>query len=381
LEGRTEVKAIAHTQLGQLALLLVVALFGLGASLAFGWRGVEHSLGYMLLASALLCFGLYMAVFGIEREEALRNWKIVVVAITFGVACKYLLIFGATYIVTRDWHYAVLAMAVAQIDPLSVAALNNDKSISPRTRSIINMWASFDDPMTALLTPLILGLVSNAAHQDLAAGSGWLDVLVDILPFVVALLAVGLLALFRHRFSLAKLQQKLDGNEKSKGIGAVMIGVVAVPFRIFSLAASAGWFVRVGWLAVGRRAEFALNIALYGATFMLGILLAGGVDWLGGLVLGIATYMSQIVAAWLVRWGASRLERRENRAETFLPHKDTWQVAFTQQNGITAIILALNLESIISGSVAVVSFAIIVVNVLNFSVNSTFRRYAYQESV
>ena len=66
-------KEVEKAHMLRLIVLIVIAFGGLGGSLLFGWRGVEHSLAYILIASALLCFGLYMAVYGIDKAEAKRH--------------------------------------------------------------------------------------------------------------------------------------------------------------------------------------------------------------------------------------------------------------------------------------------------------------------
>lgn len=361
----------------RLAILVIVALGGLGSALLFGWHGLEHSLPYILVASALLCFGLYMAVYGIDKVEAKRHWRIVLIAVTFGVLCKYFVIFLSAYALTTDWHYAVLGMAVAQIDPLSVAALQDDPRMNPKTKTILNMWASFDDPMTALATPFILGIAANIAHANLYEGGDWFDVLKGVLPFGIALLLVGIIALRRRMHDVRGTRgfvHKLDDHEKTKNVALSGIGLAAVPGRLYSVAAMAGWIIRPKWLGVGRRAELLTNIALYGATFLLGVLLAGGVDWKGGVVLGCATYASQVIVAWLVMWFATRISKAERDDDRRLSRRDTWHLALAQQNGITAIVLALNLEPVIPGAVAAVSLAIVIVNLLNFVFNWAFDR-------
>lgn len=369
-------KEIERAHLVRLAMLVVVAIGGLGSALLFGWEGLQHSLPYVLVASALLCFGLYMAVYGIDKVEAKRHWRVVLIAVTFGVLCKYVIIFLSAFAVTTDWRYAVLGMAVAQIDPLSVAALQDDPRMNAKTKTILNMWASFDDPMTALATPFILGIAANIAHQDLNNG-GWLDTLKGILPFALALLLVGSVALRRRmheKHGTRGWVHKLDDDEKTKHAALSGVSLVAVPGRLYSVAAMAGWLIRPKWLGEGRRAELLTNFALYGATFLLGILLAGGVDWVGGIVLGCATYASQIIVAWLVMWFAARTSKAEASEDRRLSRHDTWHLALAQQNGITAIVLALNLEPVINGAVAAVSLAIVVVNLLNFSFNWAFDR-------
>ena len=369
-------KEIEKAHLLRLATLVCIAIAGMSVAFATGWQGLEHSWIYILTASALLCFGLYMAVYGIDKAEAKNHWRIVLIAVTFGVLCKYLIIFGITYAATRNWHYAVLGMAVAQIDPLSVAALQSDPRMNTKTKTILNMWASFDDPMTALATPILLGIAANVAHERLASGSSWQDVLVDIVPFAAALLFVGLLALRRRMNGQGHLLVPLENSEHVKN-GAVGIAWVATALtRLYSVMAMIGWFIRPKWLGEGKRADILTDVALYGSTLLLGILLAGGIDIKGGLILGVATYGSQMIVAWAVVWLSTVVSKREAHATHRLSRRDTWHLALSQQNGITAIVLALNLEPVISGAVAAVSLAIVVVNLLNFAANWVFDRLA-----
>lgn len=360
--------------LKRLVRLVGIALAGLFLALAFSLQGIEHTLGYALTASMLLYFGLYMAVFGIDKEEARHHLRIVAIAITLGVLCKYLLIFGVTYWLTGDIHYAILSMAVAQIDPLSVAALNNDKRLAPQTRTILNMWASFDDPMTAIATPVILVTTAHFAQQRFASGASLTDVLFSLTPFILALVLIAVVFV-RRRLGLhgpSRLMQRFEKSESAQTSAVVLAGVIAIPLRLYSLAALVGWFARIKWLGKGRRAEVSLNLALYGATFLLGLLLSGGVDWRGGLVLGAATYLSQVIVAWLVMWVATKTGKQGAHR---LSRRDTWHLALGQQNGITAIVLALNLAPLVPGAIGVVSLAIVTVNSLHFIANWLFDRH------
>ena len=346
----------------RLALLLCFAGVGVAIALVGELRGFEHSLAYGLIASSLLCFGLYMAVYDIDKQKAKQHWLIVVIAITVGVICKYLLIFGSVFAITQDWRYAVLAMTMAQIDPLSIAALSDNPRMQPAIRTVLSMWASFDDPMTALLTPLLLGAVASITGQQMGGDISWQGMLLTLSPFILLLVVVWFNAIFRHRGGRER--------EGARTVGTAVAIVVAIPFKLFSLAAVAGWVFRPKWIGQGRRASIALSVALYGATFLLGLLLAGGVNIFGGVILGVATYLSQCLAAWLVVWLSTR--RRKGVSARHFSTRDTWHLALSQQNGITAIVLALNLEVVLPGSVAVVSIAILCVNVLHFGANAVF---------
>ena len=67
---------------------------------------------------------------------------------------KTLIIGGILYLATRQPAAFLLALTVAQIDPLAVAnLLTGDSShLSDRARTILSAWSSFDDPMTVLLS-------------------------------------------------------------------------------------------------------------------------------------------------------------------------------------------------------------------------------------
>lgn len=365
---------LGTTTLGRLMRLTIVALFGLGTSLAQGDLDIVHSTSYKLVASSLLFVGLYAAVLGINHAEAKKEWPVVLTAITLGVVCKYAIIFGIMFAVTRRWEYAVLAMAVAQIDPLSIAALQKDKRLGARTQVVLRMWASFDDPMTAIATPfLVMGVAAFASTtvQMPATFNAWL--------ILASCVTVGILMATRALLMKAKYAQMLQF------MAIIVIGVLTVASGFFPLAAFAGWFIRpaaidaeAGTEAQQAKAEqrvtISTDLALAGATFLLGMLLANGVDWLGGSVLGIATFASQAIATIAVLAIASRIRMPNGRKSMPFTKHATWHLALSQQNGITAIILALNIEPYVPGSAAVVSFAIVVVNLINYTANRMFDR-------
>jgi hypothetical protein len=101
--------------------------------------------------------------------------------------------------------------------------------------------------------------------------------------------------------------------------------------------------------------DHAIVVALGAAAVLLGLLLVDGIDLWKGIALGVAAYFAQVIVGFLLTRG--------------LPEKDRWHISFAQQNGITAIILALIFEPIHPGTVAIVAPAIIVVNGLHWAVN------------
>jgi len=372
-------------QIAQLLAVLTVAAIGLAAAVGFTVRGFEHSGVYTTIATGLLCFGLYMAGYGIDLKEARKHWRVVTIAITVGVIAKYLIIAGIAYAITKDIRYAVLGMAVAQMDPLSVAALNSDPRMSRRTKTVLNMWASFDDPVTALATPVLLSVLAGVGGFQLAAGANVNDTLLSLLPFALVTLGAGGMVVWRRVggripatsfFDDIKKELRTNKAEgpKTAIVHSVLLGATVV--RSAPLAALFSLFCRPAWLG-GTVGALLTKTALYGATFLLGMLLSGGVDIAGGIVLGCATYLSQMIVAWLVIalsiWITPKNSRQKNERFSV---QEVWHLALAQQNGITAIVLALVLQPSISIAVSAISLSILIANLANFIGNGVFDKVA-----
>jgi hypothetical protein len=147
---------------------------------------------------------------------------------------------------------------------------------------------------------------------------------------------------------------------------ALLVAFAAVAvwqFLVLGLAV-AGLFFRP-WL--GRWLDRGTGLALLLASAALGMLLVDGVAPVPGLVLGLAAFGAHAVVALL-------LARR-------LPGSDRGYLALSQQNGITAIILALLLEGSFPGTAAVVAPAILVINVLHLACTSAFDRALARRAV
>lgn len=358
--------------LRQLAQLTCLALVGFGIAAFFGWQNLEHSPLYMLISSALLCIGLYFAVCGIDKAEAKKHWRVITIAVTAGVLLKYCVIAACLFGMTQDWRYIVLAMSVTQIDPLSVAALNDGERLKPHTQTVLNAWAATDDPMTSVLTPIALLAAGLMSHGQFDGQSNWLGLLTDLLPFAVALVIVGLVAI-KQRLSLAAPPslRKVHGHEATKNAVAALAVIVGAPTRLFSLPAFVGWGYRPAWTANDKLVGRILTTTLGAATFLLGILLAGNHNFSGGLLLGVVTFCSQAVATWCVLGLAAKFSGQS----AAFSRRDKIQLALGQQNGITAILLALMLESSVPDAVATVGLAIVTINLMHFVCNWIFDRY------
>ncbi|MFD0598765.1 cation:proton antiporter [Catellatospora coxensis] len=137
-------------RIGQLSLFILLGL-GIAWALSADVDALAHSTSYRVGAYLLLAVGLYSATYGIDLAQARTDKKIIVGAVTVGVVVKALLIGGLLALAWQNPLFLLLGVAVAQIDPLSVAALMGDERMSTRARTVLAAWSSFDDPFTVVL--------------------------------------------------------------------------------------------------------------------------------------------------------------------------------------------------------------------------------------
>lgn len=340
--------------------LLVVTAAGWGLSHVLNLHGIAGAQGFLYGVTALLALGLYGSTTQISLAEARVSTRIIVLAVTVGVAVKAALITAVMYAAYHEPVYLVLGVVVAQIDPLSVIALQRNSKLSERAKTILYSWSSFDDPVTTLLTIYVatlalnlLGTKRGLVGADL--GSFALQLLINLAFAAMAIIAWW--ALTRP----AGIPVLSPGSTLTSAQNLVAIAVlstftaVAVWQFLMLGIAIAGLFFRPYFGPWLDRANLA---ALLVASIALGVLLVNGVSWLPGLLLGAATFVAQMVVALF-------LTRKMSLS-------DRGYLALSQQNGVTAIVLALLLEHSFKGAVAVVAPAILVINTLHVCSTYTF---------
>ncbi|WP_367137563.1 hypothetical protein [Saccharothrix sp. HUAS TT1] len=331
------------------------------AAWQFGLRDVDQSPVYGFFITALLGFGLYASTSGIVIAEFRAQLRTVVLAVTLGVLAKVALIFGVVFLVFRDANHLILAVAVAQIDPLSVAAMRAKSRMSDSAKALLSAWASFDDPITVLLTVYI---TSFALRGGAVGGVGSFAVNL-VLNLALAGVAYMLWTLVRGRVRRAEA----GGRAVRYAVRAVMVvavlavGFVAVQHALLLALALLGLFFRPN---LGRWVDGLAEAGMFLAIAAVGLVLAAEFSWAlagVGAVLGLAAYGAQAVVAFGLtapkRWRGDRV-----------------RLALGQQNGLTAIILALLLEPAFPGSIAVVAPAVVVVNLLHAVANGAYDRLA-----
>ena len=329
----------------QLLLPLFIALTGFGLASVIDISDLPRQPFYEPFTYTLLAIGLYGSVYGIQLDELKNHNRIVIQAVTIGVLLKTLIIGGILYLATRQPAAFLLALTVAQIDPLAVANLLTDDSsyLSERARTILSAWSSFDDPMTVLLS--IYALYFFIPH---AASENLLGVLS---PFFLSL---------AQNLIFAGIAFWLSRQFKEKNALLTLLLVVcfgiAVYFKWMLGIALIGLFLRP---KIKRLPDF-ISAAFYIAILLLGFLLVNGINWLSGLILALAAMLAQVLVGFLLTRGLPRMER--------------FYLAFAQQNGITAMILALLFETELPATVSVVAPAILFINLGYYFINRILQK-------
>lgn len=316
---------------------------------------------YSPFVAFLLSLGLYGSTRAIDLRHLRGDLRTVVLAVTVGVFLKAVLITAVMLAVFQDPAYLVLGVAVAQIDPLSVSALGESSRLSRRGRGLLLAWASFDDPITTLLTVYAAALALHFRDGPAAAQTGF-----GGSTFTVDLL--GNLAVAAAAFLVHRLVRRAAPRWEFPAACLVLAAVFAVgTWQMWVLGvALAGLRVRPVLRTrphlVDRILDRSVDAAFLLASVLLGVVLSLGVSPLPGLVLGAAAFAAHA----LVSLPLTRSQSAPDKA----------LLAFAQQNGITAIILALLLEPLFEGTVAVVAPAILVVNLLYLAANGLYARRA-----
>jgi hypothetical protein len=346
-------RSLSGAVVNRLGILLVVAALGWTFAHSASLGDPVHSHGYLYAATALLAVGLYSSTYGIDRVEVRTDAKMVLLAVTLGVFAKAILITGAVYLIFRRPEYLVLGVAVAQIDPLSVAAMQARSQMSARAKALLLAWASFDDPVTMLLTVYLSGFTLSMLGRSSTGGltsDGAVSTLVSDLGgnllFAGCAFAVWWLLCGRKGRRDSSMRRVIE-----MVLLSLLMAFAVWHFLMLGLAI-VGLFIRPDF---GKYLEKATRAAFFCAVFALGLLLTG-VDLLPGLALGVAAFGAQFVIAQVIA--------RRHTAN------DRGYLALGQQNGITAVILALLLQPDFPQTIGIVAPAILVVNVLHIAGNA-----------
>ncbi|MEV0898122.1 hypothetical protein [Actinoplanes sp. NPDC049802] len=344
------------TRIRALSLFLAALLAGTVTGLLPQFGDAVDSPGYLVAITLLLAIGLLGSTAQVSVDELRRNGLRVLLAVSLGVLAKVLLIGGGLYLVFGDPVCFILGVVVAQIDPLATAADQSLTGLSARARSLLSAWASFDDPVTTLLAVYLSGFVLAAGGFDgeETAGLG---------TFAGALAAnlvfAGVLWLLWRKLLRRSALPPVPGESHL----AVDVLAVTLLIAVVTVAVSTFWMLGLALVGLFMRPYLAMRVlpavtrvAFFVAAFALGLTLIDGVDLARGALLGVFAYLAQIVVGLVVTTG--------------FPGPERLHIALGQQNGITAIILALALEPLFPGTIGTVAPAILCINMLHAGANA-----------
>jgi len=335
-------------------LLLVIGVAAAGVVTSFALQGIwgihvqdmPGSPLYGKFTSSLLAVGLFASSYGISRGELRRNARVVLIAVTLGVAIKAGIVGTIMAFAYGGVGFLLLGIAVAQIDPLSVAATLRRSGMSERAKAILAAWASFDDPVTILLVyagSFLLPAVRHGSGAGLGPGAGSYlsQILFNVLLIGAAALLWSGLGRVPARFRLIP-----------QCLGLVGLLVAAAGYGLLVGITVCGLFYRP---RIAAALDRAVDFAFCMATFSLGLLLLTGINVLAGILLGVSVFCAQILVALAITRGLPRVDRR--------------YLALGQQNGLTAIVLGLTLQPYLPQSVGIIAVSILTVNTLNIYSN------------
>jgi len=316
---------------------IIAVVFGLGLGTLFDVNDfIYHSIWFDTLSTFALLVGLYGSVYGINKNKLFENKNIIISAVTIGVVLKIFIIGVAFYGVTGHiaWSF-LLATIIAQIDPLSVASLE-ESNLSERGNTILKAWASFDDPMTVII-------------------SVWISVLMVGGDFNLVNLALDVFYNILFAYFIYIIYKKIKAKNQYQLLLLFFAFIVAIPFKLFLGIAIVAIYLKPN---IENEIEMVIKMALFYVSIVMGILIAHGINVIEGIFLGIFTILAQFITAWLL---TKELE-----------FKDRVQLSIAQQSGITAITLAVYFSNLDSGIVETIAVAILTINVLYFLLNKLY---------
>jgi NhaP-type Na+/H+ or K+/H+ antiporter len=349
--------------------LYLFMLTGLAFAYVFNIGNIQNDQWYSIIVATLLVAGLYSSTFGISIAEARTHWRLILNAITVGVFLKALIIGSIMALLLQHPVGFVLGIIVAQIDPLSTAALLKGNRMSQKAKTILASWAAFDDPITVIMSlyaPMLVALMVGTSWAPIHGTAHAIGVGGYLTETGVNLLfAAGIFVLWHLLRRYAKAANAVVVVLIALGLYGLVVGSLSVAVYYFWMLSVAimGLFMRP---PIESTLTHAVTWALNAAALLLGILLINGINIGAGIALGLAAYGAQVIVGLLL---ARKLAQR-----------DRLHIAFAQQNGITAIILALLFEQYYPGTIAIVAPAIITVNVTHAIANALLDAYLSKDT-
>jgi hypothetical protein len=324
----------------EILIFLLLTGAGYAAGQVSGANPVEAPAFEHVTALALV-LGLYSSVSSIDLLAVQARRRLAVLVITLAVPLQILATGALMYLIYPEPVSWLVAVAITQIDPLSVDALLRDKEqMSEQAKGILRIWASFDDPVTVIFGFLVLlPLVSDTAG-DITPTATLIGLIANLGPGAL------LWWMSTHTRLLHRANIRL----------ALLIGLLifCLATRAYLLAAITGLLLRPTHPQTLSRV---VQVFYYGIVFVVGMAISRyGLDVrLGFLLAVVEFFVIQPLTTLLVFNGTPG---------------DLLRIAFAQQNGLTTLLMGLAFESLGVDVLPILLPAIVAVNLMNLLANS-----------
>ncbi|MBI5959805.1 MAG: cation:proton antiporter [Chloroflexi bacterium] len=298
-------------------------------------------------AALALVLGLYSSVSSIDLLAVRAHRWLAVTVITLAVPLQILATGALMYLIYPEPISFLAAVAITQIDPLSVDTLLKDKaSMSEQAKGILRIWASFDDPVTVIFGFLVLlPLVSDNAGE--------------VTP---ALMLLGLIANLGPGALLwwISVKTRLLHRANFRLVILAALLIFSLVTRAYLLAAIVGLLLRP---TSPKTLNRVVEAFYYVIVFVVGMAISSyGLDLRLGFLLAVTEFfVIQPVTTIIVFSGTPA---------------DLLRIAFAQQNGLTTLLMGLAFEALDVHVLPILLPAIIAVNLMNLAVNKI---YSYKE--
>jgi hypothetical protein len=333
----------------QLAIFLALTAVGWVAGYFTNINPIEETF-FPTFAAFALTLGLYGSVAGIDLEAIRSRRFVAIIVITVAVPLQILVAGGLMYLIYPVGISFLLAVALTQIDPLSVDTLLKDKErMSNEAKGLLRVWASFDDPVTVLFGFLIL-LPLVTGQTAASAGFGTSELVLYLLLNTIPALLIW----------LVKRYTAVLDNQIMAIIVLVAVLALAFTTQSYLLAAIVGLLLHP---IPNEYLTAVISVFYYFIVFIVGMsIFSYGVD----LRLG---FLIAIVEFWVIQPATTLLVFNGKT-------HDVLRIAFAQQNGLTTLLMGIAFQSLGIPVLHILLPGIVFVNLFNLIVN---RIYTYKE--
>lgn len=325
---------------------LLFILIGITISYLFNINAIENSKYITYISDVALAIGLYGSVYAIDIESLKKNLNVVLSAISIGVILKISIIGGILWLYMQTPIAFLLAAIIAQIDPLSISALEKNKNLSKDGETILRAWSSFDDPITIIVSLWLASFIyinTSVSFNEIISNAA-------ITFYYNIIMAVVVYFLWRYL---------RPHNKVITCFSLLFLSfILTIYFELYLGFAIIALFVRPPLFNYEGKITF---VTLLIVSIVLGMLLTNGVNIITGVIMGVSTIFSQLIVSYYL-----------TEKMTF---QDKIKLSFAHQSGITAIALSLYFIQYDSSLIKSIAVAIVTINIGYFFANQIIDKF------